>query len=470
MKANVAIEKFEITELNVDVVVVGAGPAGLMAARTLTGAGLEVAVVEARDRVGGRTWSKTVDGAFLEVGGQWISPNHKVLKELLPELGLKEFPLYGEGDGVYLDEDGTRHVYSGENFPISEQSQQEMNRLIGVLDELSSEIDPDAPWTHPQAHELDTISFQSWLETKSDDALARDLLTRLVPVAWLTKPAHDFSALQAMQFAASAGVFSAFLADNIVESRVVGGMQSVSEKLAKQLPDPVLLGAPAQALSWEDDSVVVEADGTDGSKNYRIRARRAIVAVPPNLYDRISYSPPLPAIKQQLMQHLSMGLVIKAHVVYDRPFWRDAGLSGAGTGLGELVKDVLDNSNYQDPKGTLVGFIGDEAVEPLLRLPAEERREKILNSIANYLGPEALEPEVYYESDWASEEWTRGAYGTSFDIGGLSRFGVDLRTPIGPIHWASSDLAGPSFQHVDGALRVGKSVAEEIIAELDATD
>lgn len=211
MKTNVNMEQFEVTELNVDVVVIGAGPAGLMAARTLTRAGLEVIVVEARDRVGGRTWSKTVDGAFLEVGGQWISPNHTVLKDLLPELGLKEFPLYGAGNGVYLDEDGTRHVYSGENFPISEQSQQEMNRLIGLLDELSSEVDPDEPWTHPQAHELDTISFQSWLEIKSDDALARELLTRLVPVAWLTKPAHDFSVLQAMQLAASAGGLQCFL-------------------------------------------------------------------------------------------------------------------------------------------------------------------------------------------------------------------------------------------------------------------
>lgn len=247
-------------------------------------------------------------------------------------------------------------------------------------------------------------------------------------------------------------------------------MQSVSEKLAEQLSEPVLLGAPLQILSWEDDAVVVLADSTDGSKNYRILAKQAVVSVPPNLYDRISFNPPLPASKQQLTQHLSMGLVIKAHVVYDRPFWRDAGLSGAGTGLGEIVKDVLDNSNYKDPKGTLVGFVGDEAVDPLIPLPAEERRAKILNSIANYLGPEALQPEVYFESDWASEEWTRGAYGTSFDIGGLSRFGPDLRTPVGPIHWASSDLAGASFQHVDGALRMGQSVAEEIIAELGATD
>lgn len=468
MKTNVITEQYEVTELDVDVVVIGAGAAGLMAARTLTQSGLEVAVVEARDRVGGRTWNQTIDGAFLEIGGQWISPNHTFLRKLLPELGLKEFPLYTEGSAVYVAEDGTRQVHDTENLPIPPQSQKEMDRLIVLLDELSTEVGADEPWAHQQAQELDSISFEGWLATKSDDVLARRLLASLVPVTWLTKPAHSFSALQALHLGASAGVFSNFLAENIVESRVVGGMQSVSEKIAEQLPHPVLLGAPVQILSWNADGVVVEADSTDGSKNYRIRAQRAVVAVPPNLYSRISYNPPLPAIQQQLAQHQSMGLVIKVHAVYDRPFWREAGLSGAGRGLNELVKDVVDNTNYQDTKGTLAGFVDDEDVDPLLALPAEERQAKILASIANYLGPEALNPEVYYESDWASEEWTRGAYATSFDIGGLSRFGAELGSPVGPLHWASSDLAGASFQHVDGALRVGQRVAEAIISELDS--
>jgi putrescine oxidase len=164
-----------------------------------------------------------------------------------------------------------------------------------------------------------------------------------------------------------------------------------------------------------------------------------------------------------------MGLVIKVHAVYDRPFWREAGLSGTSFGAGQLVQEVYDNTNYGDERGTLVGFVSDEKADALFALPAEERKAAILASIADYLGPEALAPEVYYESDWGSEEWTRGAYAASFDLGGLSRYGADQRTPVGPIHWACSDLAAEGYQHVDGALRIGQKAAEEVLAATRTT-
>jgi putrescine oxidase len=178
----------------------------------------------------------------------------------------------------------------------------------------------------------------------------------------------------------------------------------------------------------------------------------------------MGFEPPLPRRQHQLHQHLSMGLVIKVHAVYDRPFWREAGLSGTGFGVGQVVQEVYDNTNFGDERGTLVGFVSDEYADAMFELSAEERKAKILGSIAHYLGPEALNAEVYYESDWGSEEWTRGAYAASFDLGGLSRYGADQRTPVGPIHFACSDIASEGYQHVDGALRMGRRAAEEILA------
>jgi putrescine oxidase len=102
----------------------------------------------------------------------------------------------------------------------------------------------------------------------------------------------------------------------------------------------------------------------------------------------------------------------------------------------------------------------------MLALPAEERKRQILESLAAYYGPQALEPVVYYESDWAAEEWTGGAYAASFDLGGLSRYGADQRTPVGPIFWSCSDVAAEGYQHVDGAIRMGRLTAEEIAATL----
>lgn len=451
-----------------DVAVVGAGPAGLMAARTLQAGGLSVAVLEARDRVGGRTWSRVIDGAFLELGGQWVSPDQTELLGLLDELGLQTFPRHREGASVYLAPDGSRHEYTGEMFPAEEHTQAEMRRLIAALDALAAEIGPHTPWEHPKARELDTITFTEWLRTQSEDAAARENIGIFLAGGMLTKPAHAFSALQAVLMAASAGGFSHLVdEDFILDRRVVGGMQSVSEAMADRLePGTVHLDSPVRRIEWgegpDDGGVVVVSD------TVTVEAQKVIVAVPPNLYSRISFSPPLPWLQQQMHQHQSMGLVIKVHAVYETPFWRDAGLSGTGFGAGELCQEVYDNTNCGEARGALVAFVADEAADRVLRLDPEQRRRQILESISRYLGEQALEPSVYFETDFASEEWTRGAYASSYSLGGLHRYGADQSTPVGPIHWACSDLAAEGYQHVDGALRQGRQVAQSIVGRLGA--
>ena len=199
-----------------------------------------------------------------------------------------------------------------------------------------------------------------------------------------------------------------------------------------------------------------------------MHAREAILAIPPVLVNRISYEPPLPRRQHQLHQHLSMGFVIKVHAVYETPFWREQGLSGTAFSPWELVHEAYDNSNHGDPRGTLVGFVADEAADGVFQLSAEERKAAILESMSHYYGEQAKHPVVYYESDWGSEEWTRGAYAASFDMGGLARYGADLRTPVGPIRFACSDMAGKGYQHVDGAIRMGRLVASQILESTPA--
>ena len=198
------------------------------------------------------------------------------------------------------------------------------------------------------------------------------------------------------------------------------------------------------------------------SERATVNARFVIMAVPPNLYSRVSFSPPLPRRQHQMHQHQSLGLVIKVHAVYSTPFWREDGLSGTGFGAGSLVQEVYDNTNFGDSRGTLVGFVSDEKADAVFELDAEARKRAILESIAGFLGDKALEPEVYYESDWGSEEWTRGAYASSYDLGGLHRYGKDQHAPVGPIYWCSSDLAAEGYQHVDGAVRMGQATAARI--------
>lgn len=449
------------TDIIRDVVVIGAGAAGLTAANDLRRAGLSVAVLEARDRVGGRLWTDTIEGAMLEIGGQWISPDQQALIDTVAELGLSTFSRYREGDSVYVGPDGAVTRFTGDVFPVAPDTAAEIERITADLDAMVAEIDPDRPWAHPKAAEWDTISWDAWLRSQTDDDEAVRNLAFATGSAMLTKPTHAFSLLQSLLMAASAGSYSHLVdADFILDKRVVGGLQQVPLLLAERLGEDVLLDQPVRSLTWDEDGVVAE------TASVTVRARRAVLALAPVLYPRISFVPPLPRLQQQMHQHISMGFVIKVHAVYDRPFWREQGLSGTAFSPYELSHEAYDNTNHGDERGTLVGFVSDRNADDLFRLDAAERKERILESLSHYYGPEAKNPIVYYESDWGSEEWTRGAYAASFDLGGLHRYGADLRAAVGPIHLACSDMAGAGYQHVDGAIRMGHRAASEILEEL----
>lgn len=448
-----------------DVVVIGAGPSGLTAAYELKKAGKSVAVLEARDRVGGRTWSEEMDGATIEIGGQWISPDQTGLYSLINELGIETFERYKSGKSVYLTEQGEAVVYEGEDFPVAQSTIAEMNKLIGIMNDLAAQMNPDKPWEHPQAKELDMVSFHHFLRQHSDDELACKNIGLFIAGGMLTKPAHTFSALQAVLMASSAGSFDNLVdEDFILDRRMVGTMQGVSKAVAARLGDEIVfLNNPVLKLDWSEDGVVAHGE------TVTVSAKKVVLAVPPNLYSRITYVPALPRKQHVTHQHQSMGMVIKVHAVYETPFWREAGLSGTCFGPDALIQEIYDNTYEGESTGTLVGFISDLKADEMWELDDEARREAILNGIAAYLGEKALDPKVFYLSDFGSEEWTRGAYATSYDLGGLHRFGPAQNQNVGPIYFSSSDLAGEGYQHVDGAVRMGRRSAARIIAELDGT-
>jgi monoamine oxidase len=445
----------------VDVVVVGAGLAGLSAARTLRAAGSSVVVLEARERVGGRVHGQRLaDGTTtVEVGGQWIGPGQHRMIRLSEELGLATFPTYDEGDNL-LRFGGKQARYTGTIPRINPVTLADMAQAQTRFDRLAKRVPLEAPWAADRADEWDSTTFETWILRNARTANARSLLRLYAEAVFAAEP-RDFSLLHALFYTHSGGGVDSLagVRQGAQQDRYVGGSQVVPEALAAELgADVMRLGAPVRRIEQRGDVVTVLADGVLAT------ARHVIVAIPPALASRITYDPPLPAYRDQLTQRVPAGSVIKCNVVYDEPFWRADGLSGQATSDEGPVKIVFDNSPPSGAPGILLAFLEGEHARVLNRVSPWERREAVVGSLVRSFGSRAANVAEYVELDWSEEEWTRGCYGAHFPTGVWTQYGPALRQPCGRIHWAGAETATVWNGYMDGALQSGARAAAEVIS------
>lgn len=444
-----------------DVAVVGAGLAGLTAARRLRAAGRDVVVLEARDRVGGRTVNEPIgDGKVVELGGQWVGPTQHRMLALMSELGVETFPTHGVGQSLF-ERRGRVRRYGGTIPKLSPLALVDSAVALLRLNRMAARVPLEAPWEARRADRWDAQSFATWMRRNVPTAGARDLLRLAIEGVWAVEP-RDLSLLHVLFYIRSAGSIETLLdtEGGAQQDRVVGGTQIVSERMAAELGDAVVLDAPVRSITHGDDVVEARGEGVE------VRARAAIVAMPPTLAGRITYSPALPAIRDGLCQRMAQGSVVKCMAIYERPFWRENGLSGQAVSVDGPVSVVFDNSPPDGAPGVLLAFLEGEAARRGARLSIDERRAQVTGCLARLFGPEAARPERYVDRAWANDEWARGCYGGFMPTGAWTEHGSALREPIGPLHWAGAETARVWNGYMDGAVSSGERAAAEVVAGL----
>lgn len=444
-----------------DCCVIGAGFAGLAAARRLADAGQSVVVIEARDRVGGRVWTHPFfDGMRIDVGGTWIGAGHDRLYALVKEAGLETYPTFEDGQSV-LFLHGKAQRYSGLLPNIDLFSLGVLGLTIKRLDWMAQAVPLEEPWRSSKARELDAQSVRGWIESFGNvpSKTARLFANQMLSGLFSADPS-EVSLLHALYLARVTGSIEYYVSakGGADQDLVDGGMQPVAEYLAGRLGDDVHLRSPVRAIKQDAAAVEVVSDALT------VRATRAIVATPPILASQIRYEPALPVEHAYLLQRSPPGTIMRALVAYDEPFWRGDGLTGESLAPGHACAFSID----QTPKGGTPGVISMYSAGPpalrMARLAPAERRGVFLKALTARFGPKAARPAHYLEANWSEEPWSQGGMVAHFPPGVLTTYGRNLRAPVGRIHWANTETATRSHCMIDGAIRSGERAADEVLA------
>jgi monoamine oxidase len=457
-----------------DVVVVGAGLAGLSAARKIAAAGRSVLVIEAQKRVGGRTLNEDIGGGKVaDLGGTFIGPTQDHIAALVKELGIGTFPTYANGNNVFVGSDGRREEFASNTpvfgtAPADPVVAPDIAAVVAQLDSMAAEIDVGKPWAHAKAKDWDAQTLESWIRQNSSGGKDfMDLVSAACEPIFGVE-AREISLLYVLFYIASSGneknvgTFERNFntTGGAQETRIEGGAQLISIKMAQELGKRVLLGAPVRRIDQGSFGVRVWTD------RFHLSGKRVIVAMPPALAGRMQLNGGMTELRDQLMQRMPQGTLRKFEAIYEKPFWRNKGLSGQAISNIGPIKVTFDASPQDGTPGVILGFIGGTEARVWSPRSVEDRKKACLDNLVKYFGAEAANIKDFREKDWTADAWARGCPVGVLQPGTLVDFGPALRAPVGRVHWAGTETSDYWAGYMDGAVRSGERAAAEALAAL----
>ena len=447
-----------------EVIVIGGGYAGLVAALAVRDAGRDVVVLEARARVGGRVHTEAVgvDGVGdvrLDLGGMWVGATHDRFRALLSRFAIETFATPEHGRSAWWDA-SAEQLRATRVVPAPLSAAPAAALAVGRIDQLARRVPAGEPRRMPDALRWDSVTVADWLRRRVPNRHARATLDSSLVTSFSVEMSQVSMFTLLATVAESGGLLALLGTEGGAQQDLVrGGADAAARRVAQALGDRVILEVPVGAVRAGNGGV--EVVGCDGTRT----ARRVIVALPPGIVAGLDWGPMLPGSRRSLLARTPMGTVTKVLAVYERPFWRDAGWSGEVVDADGPVTSAFDAT---EPGGApvLASLTCGRRSVALADLTSEERRARVIEAFVTWFGSAAAAPRHVVDRSWENEPHSGGGY-SAVPVPGAALDTLDLAAPIGRIHFAGTETAARHAGYIDGAISSGERAAAAVLAELE---